>query len=93
MVDYNLDEEKDNSGIVRQNAEVLFKTNNDFQNSVLTTKKRGEKRSQPREEIRVDISTPNKNITRNHPPEQIIGSKDEDIMTRNRASEEIFLIS
>ena len=42
MVDYNSDEEENNSGNVRQNAEVLFKNNNDLQNDVLTFEHRGE---------------------------------------------------
>ena len=95
MIGYNSNEEESNPRVVSQNAEVLFKTNNDLQNDVLTFKHRGEQSSEPREEIRVEMSTPtpNKNMTRNHPPEQIIGSKDKGIMTRNKINEEICLIS
>ena len=48
-----------------------------------------------REEIRIEMSTPTPNnfFTRNHPPEQIIGSKDKGVMTRNIVNEEICLIS
>ena len=89
------DGEEDNSRIVRQNVEFLFKINNDLQNDVLTIEKREEQRFEPREEIRVEISTPtpSKNLTKKHPPEQIIGSKDKGVMTRNRVNEEIYLIS
>ena len=40
MVDYISDEEEDNSGIARQNAEVFFETKNDLQNDVLIVEKR-----------------------------------------------------
>lgn len=95
MVDYNSGDEEDNSGIVRQNVEVFFKTNNDLWNDMQIDEKREEQSSDPREEIRVEITTPilSKNLTRNHPPEQIIGSKDRGVMTRNRVNEEICLIS
>ena len=94
ILDYNSDEEEDNYEIFRQNVEV-FEANNDLQNDVLTVEKRGEKRSEPRDEIRVEMSTPtpNSNLTKNHPLEQIIGSKDKGVMTRNRVNEKICLIS
>lgn len=58
MVDYNF-------GFVRQNVEVLFETNNDLQNDV-SVEHREDKRSEPREEIRVEMSTPtsNRNMTK-----------------------------
>ena len=70
MVDYNLDEEEDNSGIVRWNVEVFFENNNNLQNVVLTIKKRGEHGSKLRKEIIFEMSTPtpNMNLTRNHLP-------------------------
>ena len=73
----------------------MFKTNNDLQNDVLTFEHRGEHSSEPREEIRVEMSTPtpNRNLTRNHPLEKIIGSKDKGVMTRNGVNEEICLKS
>ena len=62
---------------------------------MLNIEQRGEKRFEPRDEIRVEMSTPtpNKNMTKNHPPEQIIRRKDKGVMTRNRVNEEIYLIS
>ena len=62
---------------------------------MLTVEKRGEHKYEPRDEKRVAMSTPtpNRNLTKNHPLEQIIGSKDKGVMTRNRVNEEICLIS
>ena len=37
--------------------------------------------------------TPNRNLIKNHPPKQIIGSKDRGVMTKKRVNEEICLIS
>ena len=50
---------------------------------------------EPSIEPRVEIATPTsrKNMIKNHPSEQIIGSKDKGTMTRNRVNEEICLIS
>ena len=42
ILDYNLDEEEDNFVIVRHNTKVIFETNNDIQNDVLTIEPRGE---------------------------------------------------
>ena len=94
MVDYNSDEEEDNSRFVRQNVEVLFETNNDLQNDV-SIRHREDKRSEPREEIRIEISTPtsSRNMTKNHPLEQIIGIKDKGMMKMNIVNEELCLIS
>ena len=56
---------------------------------------REEYRSKPREHIRVEMSTPtsSKNMTKNHPPKKIIGSKDKGVVTRKRVNEELCLIS
>ena len=83
MEDYNLDEEEDNYGIISQISEVFFETNNDLQNDVLIVEQRGEKIFEPREEIRAKMSTPtpSRNLTKNHPLEKIIGSKEKDGMT------------
>ena len=45
--------------------------------------------------IRVEAATPiaNKNMTKNHPANQIIGSKDKGVMTRSKINEELCLIS
>ena len=92
IVDYNLDDE-----VVTKprDDETFLETKNDLQNDVQTIEKRGEQRYEPREEIRVEMSAPthNRNLTRNHPPEKIIGSKDKDVMTRNKVNEEICLRS
>ncbi len=58
MVDYNLDEEEDNFGIVIHNVEVFFETSNDLLNDVLAIDQRREKRSKTRDEIRVQMSNP-----------------------------------
>ena len=94
MVDYNSNEEEDNSRIVRKNAKFIFETNNDLQNEV-SVENREEKRFELREEIRVEMSTPtfSKKMTKNHPPKQIIGSKDKGVMTRKRVNEELCLVS
>ena len=91
MVDYNSNEEEDNYGIVRHNAKVFFETNNDLQNE---GHKRQEQSSKPLDEPRIVI-TPNsgKNMIKNHPYEQIIGSKDKGMMTRSKVNEELCLIS
>lgn len=46
-------------------------------------------------EIRVEPTTPtpNRNLVRNHPANQIIGSKEKGIMTRSRINEELCLLS
>ena len=46
-------------------------------------------------EIKVEAKTPilNKNMTKNHPTNQIIGSKDKGVMTRSRINEELCLTS
>ena len=77
LVDCNYDEEDNNSKIVRQNAEVLFETNNDLQNYVFV-EHREDQWTKPREEIRVEISTPtsSKNMKNYHPPKKIIGNRD-----------------
>ena len=83
MLDYNSNKEEDNTGILRKNFEVFFETNNDLQNDVQIVEQRGEQRSKPRDEIRVELATSssNKNLTKNHPLEHIIGSKDKGVMT------------
>ena len=46
-------------------------------------------------EIRIEVVTPipNKNFIRNHPIDQIIGSKEKGVMKRSRINEELCLIS
>ena len=90
VVDYNSDD--DNVVIKPRNDEVFFETNNDLQNE---GELRQEQRSEPSKELRVEIMTPTsgKNMKKNHPPEQIIGSIDKVVMTRSRINEELCLIS
>ena len=47
----------------------------------------------PQIRIEAETPTPNKNLIRNHPAKQIIGSKDKGVMTRSRINEELCLIS
>ena len=49
----------------------------------------------PSAEPRVEITTPTsrKNMTKNHPLEQIIGSRDKGVITRSKVNEELCLIS
>ena len=49
----------------------------------------------PLVEPRVEIATPTlgKNMIKNHPSKQIIGSKDKGVITRSKVNEEICLIS
>lgn len=49
--------------------------------------------SEPRAEVKVEIETPNKNLLKNHPANQINGSKDKWVMKRNKVQiEELCLI-
>lgn len=41
----------------------------------------------------METPTPNKNMKKNHPPVQIIGSGDKRVMTRNGINEELCLVS
>ena len=41
----------------------------------------------------METPTSNKNMTKNHPLEQIIGRKDKGVMIRNKVNEELCLIS
>ena len=72
---------------------VFVETNNDLYNDVLIVEKRGEKRSKPRDQISVEMSCPNRNLIKNHPPKKIIERKDKGVMTRKKVNEEICLIS
>ena len=69
-----------------RNDEVFFEIKNDFQNE---GEIRQEQSLKPRIELRVQITTPtsSKNVTKNHPPEQIIDSRDKGVMTRSRINE------
>ena len=59
-----------------RNTKLFLKTNNDLQNNVQTEEIRAKQSIVP--EIRVEAETPiaNKNRTKNHPTDQVIGSKD-----------------
>ena len=50
-----------------------------------------EKQSEePKGEIIIEQGTPNRYIAKNHPVNQIIGSANKGVMTRNKVSEEVF---
>ena len=48
-MDYNSNEEEDNTRIFRKNVEVFFETRNDLQNDIQIVEQRGEKIFEPRE--------------------------------------------
>ena len=60
----------------QENVEIVVETNNDLWNETHTM----EQRSEP--ELRTNTTTPNRNLIRNHHPEQIIGSKEKGVQTR-----------
>ena len=79
MLDYNSDEEEANPKPIIENVETFFETKNlDLQNDVQIVELREEPRSEPREEVTYEsvTPTPNRNSTKNHPANQIIGSKE-----------------
>ena len=39
------------------------------------------------------MPTPNRNLTKNHPANQIIGSKEKGVRTRNKLHEKLYFIS
>ena len=88
MIDYNFD-----SRMANRYTELFLKTNNDLQNIVKTMELRGGWSIVP--EIRVEVTTPitNANMKKNQLADQIIGSKDKVVMTRNKINEELCLIS
>ena len=70
MLDYNFDEKKANANPIIENIETFFETKNDFHNDIQIV----EQRDEPREEVRIESMTPtlNRNLTMNHPTNQII---------------------
>lgn len=86
VLDYNSDEEA-NSKTHHEVGEVFIETNDNLQNEIQIV----ERREEPRAEV--EITTPKRNLTKNHPVEQIIGSKDKGVMPRNHVHEEVCLIS
>ena len=90
MMDYNSNED---SRMTNKTNELFLKTKNDLQNNVQTKEIRREQSIAPK--IRVEESTmvTNKNMTKNHPGDHIIGSKDKGVMTRSKINEELCLIS
>lgn len=75
-------------------SEIIVETNNNSQNGVKIVEKRGEQSSEPRNELIFEIvtPTPNKNMTKNHPPEKIIRRRDKGVMTRNKVNEKLCLV-
>ena len=85
VVDYNPHDE--NVVVTKpRNDKVFFETNNDFQNE---GELRHEQSSEPSTELRVEITTLTfgKNVTKNHPSDQIIDNKDKDVMKRSEINE------
>ena len=72
--------------------ELLHKANNDLQYNVQNKIMREEQRIVLEIRIEVVAPTPNKNLIRNHPANQIIGSKEKGVMKRSRINEELCLI-
>ena len=95
MMDYI----SDDSRMTKKYNELFLKTNNDLQNNVQTKVAREEQSIVPK--IRVEETpnsveatpTPNRNMIRNHPTNQIIGSKEKGVMMRSIINEELCLIS
>lgn len=58
--------------------------NTNLQNEIQIVEQREEPRSELRAEVRVETVIPNKNLIKNHLADQIIGSKDIGVMTRNK---------
>ena len=83
-MEYNSDEEPKIT-----NTEIFQKTNSDLQNSAQSETTREEQNIVPKIRIEVATPTPNKNLIRNYPTEQIIGSKDKGVMTRRKINEEL----
>ena len=93
MIDYNSNEDNDYSRMANRNIELFIKTYNDLQNNVQIQEIREEQSTIPK--IRIEFVTPttNRNMIKNHPVDQIIGSKEKGVMTRSRINEELCLIS
>ena len=81
------------SGMTNRGNELFFKTNNDMQNNVQIEDVREEQSTIPKIRIEAATPTPNRNMIRNSPNDQIIGSKEKGVMTRSRINEELCLIS
>ena len=90
IMEYNFNEEFE---MTNRSNELFLKTNNDLQNNVQTEVAREEQNTT--HEIRIEITTPtpNRNLIRNHPTNQIIGSQEKRVMTRSKINEELCLIS
>ena len=61
-----------------ENINFFYENNNDLQHEIQVLEQREEPRSRPREEVIIELvtPTPNKNLTKNHLANQIIGGKD-----------------
>lgn len=92
MMDYNSDGD-DYSGMTNKCNELFLKTNNNLQNNVQTEVAREEKSTIPKIRIEIATPTPNRNLIRNDPKDQIIGSKEKGVMTRSIINEELCLIA
>ena len=91
-MDYNSDGD-DYSGMTNRWNELFLKTNNDLKNNVQTKVAREERRTLPKIRVEATTPTPNRNLIRNHPADQIIGSREKGVKTRSIINEELCLIS
>ena len=79
--------------MTNKSNELFLKNNNDLKNNVKTKVVREEQGTVPK--IRIEAITPHtsRKMIRNHPIDQIIGSKEKGVITRSRINEELCLIS
>ena len=92
MMDYNYNGD-DYSRMTNRGNALFFKTNNDMQNNVQIEDVREEQNAVPEIRVEAVTPTPNRNLTRNHRADQIIGSNKKGVMTRRKINEELCLIS
>ena len=81
MMDYNFDEDN-YSRMTNRCNELFLKANNDLQNNMQTKEVREEQRVLPKIRVEAVTPTPNKNMMRNHPTNQIIGTKEKGVMKK-----------
>ena len=86
MMDYNSGEDN-YYWMTKRCNELFLKKNNDLQNSAQTEIMREEQSAVPKIRIEAATPTPNKNLIRNHPANQIIGNQEKGVITRRRINE------
>ena len=92
IMDYNSDGDY-YSRMTNISNELFLKTNNHLQNNVQIEDVRENQNAILEIRIEVATPTPNRNLIRNHPTDQMIGSKEKGVMTRSKINEELCLIS